>query len=86
MYVYVPWLWSVLVTTVEVDGSYQLEVGVDPANTVDISTVLQAWTHRRLVQVPGLTPYPVTHTLVTPWFTTSPGVCVCVCVYHWSRM
>ena len=38
-------------TTVEVDGSYELQVRVHPADAVDVTAVLQAWAHRCLVQV-----------------------------------
>lgn len=45
-------------TTAEVDGSDQLQVRVDPPDTVDVSTVLQTGPHRRLVQVPGFALQP----------------------------
>lgn len=47
-------------TTAKVDGSYQLQVRVDPPDAVDVPAVLQAWAHRGLVQVFGFASLPKT--------------------------
>lgn len=42
----------------KVDGSNELQVGVNPPNAVDVSAVLQTGAHRSLVQIIGFAPHP----------------------------
>lgn len=50
----------IVFTTAEVDGSNQLQVGVDPPDAVHVPAVLQAGPHRGLVQVFGFASLPKT--------------------------
>lgn len=46
------------ITTVEVDGANELQVGVYPPDAVHVTAVLEARADRCFIQVPGLALHP----------------------------